>query len=163
MASRIKTVISLDTVWLASLGRPGLPRYVRIALTAFQGLTRVSPKCPACGTGHLGLAQCAWCHHVRASDRFNVVVRGSPEWTSRGRHREANRTHPMVSFETFYVHFPPVLWLVRGNVVAADKHYHKPIKTKIWKANLATRGSAPYHPLALRTYVDCYNLIHIFM
>ena len=34
----------------------GLPRYVRIALTSFQGLIQVSPKCPACGVGHLRMA-----------------------------------------------------------------------------------------------------------
>ena len=44
--------LDLIEVRLASLGRPGLPRYVRIALT---GLTRVSPQCPACGVGHLGV------------------------------------------------------------------------------------------------------------
>ena len=48
---------------------PVCPRYVRIALKSFQGLTLVSPKCPACGTGHLGLARGAWRHHVRATNR----------------------------------------------------------------------------------------------
>ena len=33
---------------------PVCPRYFQIALTSFQGLTRVSPNCPACGVGHLG-------------------------------------------------------------------------------------------------------------
>ena len=59
---------------------PGLPRCVRIALTSFQGLTHVSPQCPACGVGHLG-AGTRWTTPLR--ERWVVVrltlVRGSPE------------------------------------------------------------------------------------
>ena len=40
------------------MGFPGsAPQYFQVALTSFQGLIWVSPKCPACGVGHLGLAQ----------------------------------------------------------------------------------------------------------
>ena len=42
---------------------PGLPQWVQIALTSFQELTWVSPQCPACGVGHLGLAPGAWRHY----------------------------------------------------------------------------------------------------
>ena len=59
-------------------------RYVRIALTSFQGLTRVGRKCPAWGTGRLGLAQGAWRHHDRASDRSNPMHRiSSCQWLTR--------------------------------------------------------------------------------
>ena len=83
-------------VWvgsLASLCRPrsACPRYVRIALT---GLTRVSPKRPTCGVGHLGVTRGAWRHHERASVIARLaLVWGSPEWALRGRPREAYRTH----------------------------------------------------------------------
>ena len=50
------------------MNTPVCPRYVRKALTSFQGLSWVSPKCPAWGAGHLGLARGAWRHHERMSD-----------------------------------------------------------------------------------------------
>ena len=44
--------------WVRSIMFPGStpvrPWSVQIALTSFQGLTQVNPKCPACGTSHLG-------------------------------------------------------------------------------------------------------------
>ena len=59
--------------WVRSISfprsTPVCPQYIRIALTSFQRLIRVSPKCPACGTGHFGLARGARRHHKRASDR----------------------------------------------------------------------------------------------
>ena len=60
---------------------PGM--YVQIALTSFQGPTRVSPNCPVCGTGHLGLAPGAYwplVHDVTTRGRVIVrlaLVRGS--------------------------------------------------------------------------------------
>ena len=77
---------------------PGLPRYVRIALT---GLTRVSPQCPDCGVGHLGVTWGVCRHHERASAIVRLALgRGSPEWAPRGRPREAYRTHPLWSRES---------------------------------------------------------------
>ena len=58
---------------LASLGRP---QYVPIALTSFQGLTRVGPQCPACGVGHLGVTRGACRHHERVSDRSSSSCQG---------------------------------------------------------------------------------------
>ena len=57
---------------------PVCPRYVRIALalTSLQGLTRVSPKCPACGVGHLVLAPGAWRQRERVSDRSSSSCQG---------------------------------------------------------------------------------------
>ena len=50
--------------------------YVRIALT---GLTWVSPQCPACGVGHLGVTRGACRHHERVSVIVGLaLVRGSP-------------------------------------------------------------------------------------
>ena len=88
----LSKILYYGCVRLASLGRPGLPRYVRIALT---GLTRVSPQCPACGVGHLGVTRGAWRYHERASVIVRLaLVRGSPEWAPRGRPRELiERTH----------------------------------------------------------------------
>ena len=60
---------------------PTCPRYNQIALTSIQGLTRVSPQCPACEVGHLRLARGAWCYHERLSDRsissFTQTTQGS--------------------------------------------------------------------------------------
>ena len=71
------------------------PRCVWIALKSFQGLTRVSPKCPACW-------QATWSwpkvHDVTTRGWVIVLlalVRGSPKWAPRGQHREANRMHPL--------------------------------------------------------------------
>ena len=73
---------------------PVCPRCVRIALTSFQGLTRVSPQCPACGVGHLGAGpRCMTSLRERWVIVRLALVRGSPEWAPRGRPREANRTH----------------------------------------------------------------------
>ena len=80
---------------------PVCPRYIRIALTSFRGLNQVSPQCPACGNGHLGLARGAWRHHERASVNVGLaLVRGSPEKAPLGRPWQANRTHPHSSTTT---------------------------------------------------------------
>ena len=75
--------------WVRSFSFPGstpvCPRCVRIALTSFQGLTRVSHQCPACGVCHLGVTRGAWRHNERASVIVRLaLVRGSPEWAPRG-------------------------------------------------------------------------------
>ena len=62
-----KGLLIKGCVRLASLGRPQSDP-VRTALT---GLTRVSPKCPACGVGHFGVT-CGACRH---RERASVIVR----------------------------------------------------------------------------------------
>ena len=85
-----KEVSFLGCVWLASLGRPRCAPGTK-ALTSFQWLTRVSPHC---GMGHWGWPEV----HDITTRGFVIVrlalVRGSTEWALRGRHGEANRTHP---------------------------------------------------------------------
>ena len=51
-----------NKIWVRSFSLPGstpvvCPPYVRIASTSIQGLTRVSPQCPACGVGHFGVTR----------------------------------------------------------------------------------------------------------
>ena len=62
MPSKLALTEGNGCVRLASPGStpvcPGLPPHVRLALTSYQGPTLVRPDgCPACGTGHLGLAR----------------------------------------------------------------------------------------------------------
>ena len=54
----------------AQLASAGLPPVCSNSFDIIPGahITRVSLNCPACGTGHLGLAQDTWRHHKRASD-----------------------------------------------------------------------------------------------
>ena len=86
--------------------------WVRIALTSFQGLTWVSPQCPACGMGHLGLAQGAWRHHKRASVMVRLALaKGSPKWAPRCLHEEANRTHPKIISKEVGVVLKEKRWL----------------------------------------------------
>ena len=81
--------------WVHLFSLPGSTRLPRIALT---GLTRVSPQCPACGVGHLGVTRVASRHHERASVIVWLsLVRGSPEWALWGRPREAYRMHPLLT------------------------------------------------------------------
>ena len=66
---------------------PVCPRCVRIALTSFQGLTRVSPQCPACRVGHLGVTWGACRHHERAISSCQGLTRVSSAGST-------HRTHP---------------------------------------------------------------------
>ena len=52
--------------------------------TSFQGLTRVNPKCPTCGVGHLGLAWGAWRHHERVSERSISSCQGLTRMSTAG-------------------------------------------------------------------------------
>ena len=86
--------------WVRSFSFPGstpvCPRCVRIALTSFQGLTRVGPQWPACAVGQLWVTWAARRYHERPSVIIRLaLVRGSPEWAPRGRPWEANPTHPL--------------------------------------------------------------------
>ena len=82
-------------VRLASLGRP---RSAPARSNSFDGLTWVSPQCPACGVGHLGVTWGACRHHERASVIVRLaLVRGLTRVSTAGyTPREALRTHPML-------------------------------------------------------------------
>ena len=104
MSNRMRTFSRRDSnfictpkffLWVHSISFPGstpvCPQYVLIALTSFEGLTRISPKCSACGTGHWGRPEV---HDVTTRGWVIVrlaLVRGSPKWAPRGRHGEANQ------------------------------------------------------------------------
>ena len=96
---RTLEVLNIGCVRLASLVLSrSAPRYVRRALTSFQGLTWVSPKCPACGVGHFGAApRCMTPPREGKCDRSISSCQGLTQvsTTSQGQHREANRTHPL--------------------------------------------------------------------
>ena len=61
MSDRLVIVANnhLNLQWVRSFSFPGstpvCPWCVRKALTSFQGFTRGSPQCPACGVGQLGV------------------------------------------------------------------------------------------------------------
>ena len=71
---------------------PICSRCVR-ALTTFQGLTRVSVKWPACGMGLFGAGPRCMMSPQEGEWLFDLaLVKGSPEWSPRGRQSKA----PMV-------------------------------------------------------------------
>ena len=94
---------------------PVCPKCVRIAWRHSRGFIQVSPQCPACGVGHLGVTWGAWRHNERASVIVQIaLVRGSPECAPQGRHRHPGklieRTLRESSLGTFIQWYHCIQW-----------------------------------------------------